>query len=252
MRFRRRFAHDAFPHAAAMRLSTTAVLPPERVRRAPGYRVANAVSYLVNPLVLPPVAFALVQKHYGAGMGEVLWTSGVALVFFCLLPLGYVAGMVWRGEAESLEVRERRRRLKPFLAVIASYAAGLLVLGLTAETAPRLVVALAALYPLNTAVILLINLRWKISVHLTSLAGFVSGLLFVALMGGRGLPAAAGPALTAATVAPLLALVPLLMWARVRVRAHTPGQVLAGAAFGLAAPFGELYLLVRAWPGLLA
>ncbi|MDX1421194.1 MAG: hypothetical protein R3181_14610, partial [Rubricoccaceae bacterium] len=57
-------------------------------------------------------------------------------------------------------------------------------------------------------------------------------------------PAEAETALTAASVAPLLLLLPLLMWARVRVSAHTPGQVFAGAAFGLLAPLAELYVLV--------
>ena len=214
------------------------------MRRQRGYRVANALSYFLNPLVLPPVGFGLVQWHLGGGGLEVAWTVGVSLLFFCLVPLFYVLGMVRRGHAESLEVRDRTARLRPFLVGIASYLIGIAVLALTVQTALPLIVSIAALFPLNTLLILLINMRWKISVHMTTLAGFVSILLFVALTAWRDLPPDAEVALTVASVAPLLLLLPLLMWARVRVSAHTTAQVVAGAAFGLFVPLIELYVLV--------
>ena len=219
-------------------------LPPEDAQRQRGYRLANALSYFLNPLVLPPVGFALVQWHLGAGPLEIAWTFGASAFFFCIVPLLYVAGMVRSGRAESLEVRDRASRLKPFLVGIVSYLVGMIVLGTTVETATALIVSIAALFPLNTLLLLLVNLRWKISIHMATLAGFVSILLFVALTVWRDLPTEWEAALTAASVAPLLLLLPLLMWARVRVSAHSPGQVLAGAAFGLLVPLAELYVLV--------
>lgn len=219
-------------------------LPPETARRQRGYRVANAVSYLLNPLVLPPVGFALVQGHFGAGVLEIAWTFAVSAVFFCVVPLLYLLGMIRQGRAESLEVRDRAQRMRPFLVGVGSYLVGIALLGATVRTALALVVSIATLFPVNTLLIVLINTRWKISVHMTSLAGFVSLLLFVALTVWRDLPAEAEIALTVASVAPLLLLLPLLMWARVRVEAHTPGQVLAGVAFGLFVPLAELYVLV--------
>jgi membrane-associated phospholipid phosphatase len=211
-----------------------------------GHRAANFLSYFLNPLVLPPVGFALILWHFGAPGAEIALIAGVALVFFCLVPLAYVVRMIRRGETESLEVREQRSRLKPFLAGIASYAVGIVVMATTGTTAVPLLVALALLYPINTALIVLVNLRWKISVHMTSLAGFVSILLFVAMTAWQALPPETELVLTAVTVTPLLVLLPLLMWARVRVGAHTPGQVVAGAVFGLAVPVVELFVIVRA------
>jgi uncharacterized membrane protein YjdF len=213
-----------------------------------GYRVANAISYLLNPLVFPPIAFALIDAHFGAGPGGVVWTFGVSVVFFCLVPLFYVLGMVRMGRAESLEVRDRASRLGPFLVGIASYLVGALLLWRTVEgPALPVIVAFASLFPINTAVLLLINTRWKISIHMTSLAGFVGVLLFTALTVWRDLPADVEAALTLATVGPLVLLVPLLMWARVRVEAHTPGQVLAGAVFGLVVPQVQLWWIVYHW-----
>ena len=84
---------------------------------------------------------------------------------------------------------------------------------------------------------------WKISIHMAGLAAFVSGLLFVTLVAWQDLPEDWEAALTVATTAPLMLLLPLLMWARVRAQAHTVGQVVAGAAFGLFVPLAELYVL---------
>ena len=222
-----------------------------RAERDRGYRVANAVSYVLNPLVFPPVAFALIEAHFGGSLGSVAWTFGVSLVFFCLVPLAYVAGMVRSGRAESLEVRDRAARFRPLVVGITSYAVGALLLWRTVEgPALPLVVAFASLYPVNTLVLLLVNTRWKISLHMSSLAGFVGVLLFVALTVWRDLPDDVELLLTLATVAPLVLLVPLLMWARVRVGAHTPGQVAAGAFFGLVGLPAELWLVTVWWLGL--
>ncbi len=217
----------------------------ERDRIDYGYHTANVLSYFLNPLVLPPVGFGLILWHFGAPEREIAWIVLVSLVFFCLVPLAFVIALIRRGEVETLEVRRRESRLKPFLVGITSYAVGMVVMALTGTTAVPFLVALALLYPINTALIVLINLRWKISVHMTSLAGFVSILLFVSLTVWRDLPPDTEAVLTALTVAPLLILLPLLMWARVRVEAHTPGQVMAGALFGLTLPVVELWLIVR-------
>ena len=219
---------------------------PEGVRPGAAYHVANTLSYVFNPLVLPPVSFGLILAHFGAAGAEIAAVVGVALLFFCIVPLVHLVRMVRRGEAGSVEVRNRERRLKPFLFGIGSYAVGILAIWAVGRTAVPFLVALALIYPVNTALLLLINLRTKISVHMASMAGFVSILLFVATTVFRALPAAAEAFLTALTVAPLLAIVPVLMWARVRVGAHTPGQVAGGAAFGLAVPFVELWLITRA------
>lgn len=211
-----------------------------------GHRAANFLSYFLNPLVLPPIGFALILWHFGAPTVEIVLIAGVALVFFCLVPLAYVIQMIRRGEAKTLEVREQHSRLKPFVVGITSYAVGIAVMATVGTTAVSLLVALALLYPINTVLIVLINLRWKISVHMTSLAGFVSILLFVAMTVWQALPPGTELALTVLTVSPLLALLPLLMWARVRVGAHTLGQVVAGTVFGLVVPVVELFVIVRA------
>jgi len=213
-------------------------------RPGPGHRLASILSYVINPLILPPIGFAIILWHFGAGQAEILRVTAVALVFFTLLPLAYLVRMVRRGEAESIEVRRRADRARPFLIGVAFYLVGTVFLVMVGETAVPLLVALALLYPLNTLIVVLITLRWKISVHMIGLAGFISVLMFAALLISDALPPREGSLLRAATVLPLLALVPILMWARVRSGAHTFGQVVAGTVFGLVVPYAELMLVV--------
>ena len=229
------------PSAPALPAGSVASVAP-----GPAYAVANALSYVLNPLVLPPAGFGLALWHLGAPRGEIITVVLVALAFYGLLPLAYIARLVQTGDAASLEIRQRERRTKPFLVGIACYALGAVVLGLLGETAVPLVVAMAALFPLNTALVLLINFRWKMSVHLTAMAGLVSMLLVVAttVWAAGSVPPGWEAALSGRTVAPLLLLVPLMAWARVRVGAHTWGQALAGAVFGLVVPAAQLYALI--------
>ncbi|MFN3596614.1 MAG: hypothetical protein ACK41D_05020 [Rubricoccaceae bacterium] len=217
-----------------------ALLPgPPRGGGAPAYRLASALSYGINPLVLPPLAFVLVQAHLGAASPELARTFAIGTVFFALVPLGYVVRMVWRGEAETIELRRRERRLKPLGVGMASSALGAALLGQTAQTAPLLLACLAATFPLNTFLVLVVTRYWKISIHLVGLGGFLAFLLFAAW-------AAPGASLlTGPRVLALAPLVPLLAWARVRVGAHTPLQTAAGATLGLALPLAELYAAYR-------
>ena len=222
---------------------STSQSPSVPARPDYGAIVAGIISYVVNPLVLPPGLFALALVHVRASWTDVLQGTGVGVLFFTLLPLAYVLVLRMRGTIHSLEVRTRARRFGP-LAV--GLTAGLLALGTVAATqgaGRALVMALMLCHVVNTALIAVITLRWKISIHCIALAGVASSLLFVRAHVDGGL--LAGPGTGRALVIGALALVPVLAWARVRSRAHTVPQVTGGSLFGLVLPYAELHLLSR-------
>ncbi|MEM8599845.1 MAG: hypothetical protein AAGF99_07990 [Bacteroidota bacterium] len=202
------------------------------------YRIANALSFLINPLVLPPTGFGLTLAHFGASGGEITWVVTVGVVFFGLVPLTYIGWMVATGRARSVEVRERDKRTGPLAAGIIGYIVGVLVIAFTGQTAVPLLIALALTFPVNTTLVLLITLRFKISIHVTAVAGFVAGLLFVTLVPWAGLPQPPFLQIEAVLIACLM--LPLIMWARVHAKAHTVQQVMLGAVFGTLLPLAEL------------
>ena len=106
--------------------------PPSPTRAE---RLANALSYFLNPLVFPPVAFSLVSWHFGAPAAEALWVLGVSLAFFCVVPLLALLWMVRAGRAATIEIRDRTGRRTPLLVTVGSYVVGIVLLGATTSTA---------------------------------------------------------------------------------------------------------------------
>ncbi len=207
-----------------------------------GLVVATVVSYVVNPLVLPPLVYGLTLAHVGAPAGDVMIGAGIGAVFLGLVPLLHVGWMRARGDIGSLEIRDRRKRTEPFLVVLGAGIAALLLVGVLNLRGQFLLGALLACHLLNTALLLGITRWWKISVHCASVAGAVGTLAFIryhvpgvlldgTLLGGMVLGTG-------------LILVPLLLWARVRSHAHTLEQATAGTVLGLVAPYLELFVIV--------
>lgn len=207
-----------------------------------GLAVATVVSYVVNPLVLPPLVYGLALAHVGAPSGDVAMGAGIGALFLGIVPLAHVGWMRVRGEIESLEIRDRGKRTEPFLVVIGASLAALLLVGGGEFVGRRLLMALLGCHVLNTTLLLVITRWWKISVHCASVAGALGTLAFVryhvpgAVMGGA--------VLGRAIVGVGLVVVPLLLWARVRSRAHTLEQAAAGTMLGLVAPYVELLLVL--------
>jgi len=207
-----------------------------------GLVVATIMSYVVNPLVLPPLVYGLTLAHVGAPAGDVMIGVGIGAVFLGLVPLLHVGWMRARGDISSLEIRDRRKRTEPFLVVLGAGLAALLLVGALNLRGQFLLGALLACHLLNTALLLGITRWWKISVHCASVAGAVGTLAFIryhvpgvvmdsAFLGG-------------AILGTGLILVPLLLWARVRSHAHTLEQAAAGTVLGLVAPYLELFVVV--------
>lgn len=204
--------------------------------------MATIVSYVVSPLVLPPFVYGIMLVHVGASWGEVARGAGVGFVFLALVPLAYVGWMRLQRRIGSLEIRDRSKRTEPFLVVLAAGGVAFVtVLGMEI-TGQRLLAALVGCHVLNTSLLFLITTRWKISVHCASVAGAVATLGFVhSHVPGIVLsPAVVGNGVLAGGAV----LVVLILWARIRSRAHTFWQAAAGAGLGLA-PYAELLTLAR-------
>lgn len=206
-------------------------------------RAAAVFSYIVNPLVMPPLLLLALLAHFRAPWGEMLGVGATAFVFFTALPLAFLVIFRLSGRSESLEVRDRAGRLLPYLFCLCCSAAALAVLYVQVATARPVILAVVVLLNVNAALLLLINSRLKISIHSAAVAGAVGILLLIAW----AVPAES--VLDPVALMWLTPAVPGVMWARVRTGAHSRSEVLAGAAFGSLVPVLELSLCL--WSGLL-
>jgi membrane-associated phospholipid phosphatase len=178
-------------------------------------RVARVVTEVLSPaLVVPALAFAVTWSATGH---DVLGTLGWGLLvtgFYCVIPMAIVVRGARGGRWDGHWVRERERRLVPFLQILVSTLAGLAVM--LAGGAPRDVLALSWSMVATLLACLVITRWWKVSVHAT-VAGGAAGTI-VLLYGPWYLL--------------LLAVLALVCWSRVVVEDHTVAQVLVGAVLG--------------------
>ncbi|MBM0230437.1 phosphoesterase PA-phosphatase [Micromonospora sp. STR1_7] len=142
---------------------------------------------------------------------------GLTAALFCSV---FPASVVWlgvrRGQLTDRHVGRREQRRAPMMWGLLSVLGGIAIM--VGLGAPRpltaLVVATFAIGLTLTAV----NLLWKISVHAAVAAGSAAVLVSVL-----------GPPLLLLAV-PVVA---LIGWSRIRLRDHTPAQVVAGTGAGL-------------------
>ncbi len=182
--------------------------------------LARALTNALNPFALFTALYALVA-FVEATASEALLFLAVEL-FAATAVAGYVLLMRRRARVGDFWISARAERLTPALFLLVAFVGLLGALALL--DAPRDLLLLTISMGLASATVALITLFWKASAHCT-VAGHAAaaGLL---LLWPLGLIFA-------------LAL-PLVIWARIILRAHTAPEALAGAVVGVS--FALLFL----------
>ena len=189
-------------------------------------RVARIVSEVLAPAVLVAALLLTVGWHAGNAPGVSRWWGLPGALFAAVIPLGYVLHGVRKGRLTDHHIPERADRRIPLLFGTASLVVGLLLLILLG--APREVLALLTAGGCGLAVFALVTHWWKMSIHAGVAAGTVAALTAVY-----------GPVALLGAPRVLLG-----GWARVRLTAHTPAQVVVGALAG-ALIAGTIFPLLR-------
>jgi membrane-associated phospholipid phosphatase len=135
----------------------------------------------------------------------------IAVTFGTFVPLIIVVSLTRHGTIPDIWASKRETRFVPFLGAISSYLIGTLVL--VALSSPTIITALMMCYVGNTVIMMLVSLKWKISIHASGIAGPMTALVFA----------------LGVNAVPVLLLILPVGWARLTLKAHTPMQVVAGA-----------------------
>jgi len=189
--------------------------------------LAQMVSGVLHPLCMPLLTLGLLMLTDGYLMHRL----GLFAYLFVLLLINTVAPAVslWllrrRGVISDLDIRNRSERPWPFLLVLAYYLmAYVLVVQSTAVAVPvfyqqvllSLVVAIASAW--------VVTWKAKISMHMLAQGGILAVYLHVAMMDHRW---------DLNWVSVLLLSAGLVGWSRLRLGAHTAGEVYSGFVLGL-------------------
>ena len=153
---------------------------------------------------------------YADGRAGLLWGL-LAALFTAVLPTLFISYGVRHGRWSDRNVGARRPRLVVLAFITASVATGLILLAVLG--APRLLTGYLAFMLASVAVLALVTVVWKISIHCAVASGSVAILALF-----YGPPVLGGYVLVA-----------MLGWSRVVLKDHTVAQVVGGSVLGAAA-----------------
>lgn len=196
---------------------------------------AKLISYLFHPLFLPTAGLCLVFNMPGAE----LWLPSPEMEMFlyamtflatCLLPLLNALFLLRYRMISSLEMETKEERRIPYLAAAIFYSAQSWFLMNT--EVPVLIKALMFGATLLVVCVLLINLFWKISAHMTGIGGLCGIMICISYRLQLNLHV---------ILIALFLLAGIIAWSRLKLGAHNPAQVYAGFLVGV---FAELILFL--------
>jgi hypothetical protein len=152
-----------------------------------------------------------------------------SIMFATVIP---IVGIVHFARSEGLnyDIPEKSARVRPFIFAIASYVLGFPLL--VWIRAPVLISGVMMAYAINTFIIFLITLRWKISVHAAGVTGPLTFIIY--------------------ELGPLWSFLYLLVipvaLVRLELKEHTIFQLAAGAILCMILTWAEIILLLPLIP----
>lgn len=193
-------------------------------------RAAHILSVVLHPVWMPTLAVVLafaIDPHLTftfTPQGQWILV-GMVFIMTALFPASSIM-MLWRsGLVSQLSMPRRGERMVPFLLTLVYFCMAYYLLRRTPTSTATL--ALFSGIIVAMAAVLLVTLRWKVSVHMAGIGGLVGMLL--GLMVIHGAQAWFLPLAFVAAGA--------LGTARLLVSDHTPAQIYVGTAIGLLAVF---------------
>lgn len=177
------------------------------------HKLAKFISNFFSPPVLGAAAMVLFAAAIRTALAWI-WT-GMFLLLCVGIPTGYVFWLARTGRVSDFHVPIRSQRVKPMLLML--FMSGFSTLFLLRLHPPIMLIGFAVLGLFMLAFMFLVTLKWKISGHATAATAFCS--ICVLSFGG-----VAGVSFV---------LVPVVVWARLRLRRHTVRQTIAGTLLGL-------------------
>jgi hypothetical protein len=142
--------------------------------------LARFLSYFLHPLLMPTYGI-LIIFHYNNYLRYSFPTSIilfiVLIVFLTTFILPSIASYILlkKGYIKSLQMQEKEERTLPFISTCVSYSFGYFII--SKLHLPPLFNLLVLSATIAVIIAMIINLRWKISIHMIGIGG-ICGLIF--------------------------------------------------------------------------
>ena len=191
----------------------------------------EAVSWILNPLFVPPIAFWLTTRVQGGTTAEAMHVFWLAGLIFTILPAVMLV-LLWKtGRASSVKLATKQERTIPLIVgSLLAIAAVPLLAGLAGEASKGIIVLGGGISVCALTAVLFTRFE-KISLHTAAISGLGTAL-------NQQIPfpegyTAAGIPLWWLIAITFLVLLPLVGLARVRTGAHSAVELVWGLVLGL-------------------
>ena len=188
-------------------------------------RIHQIISLVFQPLLMPTYAMLLLMNMEIFILLPLRWRLIAIIgtfIFTGVLPALPIWLMMRRGDVNDLFISKREERTMPYLFSFMAYVFWALFMWRTLQF-PMFIVAMGMGSAVSIFIIVIINLKWKISAHaagMGGLCGSVFGVCYRTAINPVGF------------IALILLISGLVAFSRLELKAHTPGQVLAGFVVG--------------------
>ena len=194
--------------------------------------LAMSLSGILHPLFMPTygiIFFCIAFSRLQIALPIAYWLVACIGTFFmtALIPLSLMIIRRLRGTISDISISNAPERTPIYLYTFICYAFWCYFLYKVIHAPFVSLIGVGATVTL--AIILFVNRYWKISAHLAGVGGFLGGIL--AYTYNYTLP------LPIVTIAIILFVALLLMYARLYLNAHTPMQVVTGFLLGVIMTF---------------
>ena len=190
----------------------------------------KAITLIFQPLLMPTFGMIiLMNMTFFVGLPPLWrWISIIGtFIFTAVLPAIPILVMLRKGEINDLFISKKEERTMPYLFSFLAYVFWSMFMWRTLQF-PMFIVAMGIGSAISIIAITVINLKWKISAHLGGVGGLTGAVFGVCYrMAINPLP----------FLIVILAISALVALARLELKAHSPGQVLAGFVVGFLSVF---------------
>ena len=174
-------------------------------------KLARIITNILNPFLLSLLILVLLAIESSTSTEEAIKWSLIGLALSVFPVFAVVLYLVSKKKLDGIFINPRQQRHRIYFLAILCSIIGYIVLVVLG--APQLLVASFAAGLAAVIVFMVINLFWKISLHTAFITASATVLIIV----------------YGDTAAWTVLLVPLVAWARIAMKRHTPAQVITGA-----------------------
>jgi membrane-associated phospholipid phosphatase len=182
-------------------------------------RLARILSYIFDGTFISIPIFIIICLLTIQNTIQAMGWAFLCILFGVIIPYIYVLILFRRKRIFDMHIPNKKNRMKPLIISFLSYSAGLVVMYIL--KAPLILKSIFTISVISSVIFMLVTNFWKISLH-TSWITFVV-ITFYILFGIWMLL--------------LTPLVPIVGWARVKIRRHTITQVVLGAGVSCVTAF---------------